>query len=52
MVKAVVLGAAGQYSPTFNMTQHDFKGPRWNRPTFSPSPQDKSPGYRGYWLLG
>jgi hypothetical protein len=47
MVKAVVLGAAGQFSPSSNMAQNLISALRWYWSTFGPSPQGKSLGYRG-----
>src|SRR6266850_712908 len=47
MVKAVVLGAAGQFSPSSNMAPNLISALRWYWSTFGPSAQGKSLGYRG-----
>lgn len=51
MVKAVVLGAAGQYSSSSCMAPESYKYLRWYWSTFGPSAQDKPLGYRGISVL-
>jgi hypothetical protein len=47
MVKAVVLGAAGQFSPSSNMARNLISALRWYWSTFGLAAQDKPLGYRG-----
>jgi len=51
MVKAVVLGAAGQYSSSSCMAPESYQCLRWYWPTFGPSAQDKPLGYQGTSVL-
>jgi hypothetical protein len=47
MVKAVVLGAAGQFSLSSNVAQNLISALRWYWSTFGPSAQGKPLGYGG-----